>query len=57
MMKVGIDMYCYHRYFGEVYPEQGPAPKKMTVEDFIDRAKELEVDCALPGLAPRACVC
>jgi sugar phosphate isomerase/epimerase len=43
-MKVGIDSYCYHRYFGEVYPEQAPPPREMTLEDFLDRAKELEVD-------------
>ena len=43
-MKVGIDSYCYHRYFGEVYPQQQPPPKKMTLEDFLHRAKELEVD-------------
>ena len=43
-MKVGIDSYCYHRYFGEVYPEQVPPPREMTLEDFLDRAKELEVD-------------
>lgn len=43
-MKVGIDSYCYHRFFGEVYPHQ-PAPNvKWTVMDFIKRAKELEVD-------------
>jgi len=43
-MKVGIDSYCYHRYFGEVYPQQQPPPRTMTLEDFLDRAKELEVD-------------
>ena len=43
-MKVGIDSYCYHRYFGEVYPQQLPPPKKMTLEDFLHRAKDLEVD-------------
>ena len=43
-MKVGIDSYCYHRYFGEVYPEQDAPPKRMTLEDFIARARELEVD-------------
>lgn len=43
-MKVGIDSYCYHRYFGEVYPQQQPPPRKMTLENFIDRAKELGVD-------------
>jgi len=43
-MKVGIDSYCYHRYFGEVYPQQQPPPRKMTLEGFIDRAQELGVD-------------
>ena len=43
-MKVGIDSYCYHRFFGEVYPQQTAPPKKMTLEGFIRRAKELEVD-------------
>ncbi len=23
-MKTGIDSYCFHRYFGEVYPHQTP---------------------------------
>jgi len=43
-MKVGIDSYCYHRFFGEVYPQQPKPPKQMTLEDFLKRAKELEVD-------------
>lgn len=43
-MKVGIDSYCYHRFFGEVYPDQEPPAKQMTVSDFLRRAKELEVD-------------
>jgi sugar phosphate isomerase/epimerase len=43
-MKVGIDSYCYHRFFGEVYPQQVAPPKKMTLEDFIRRAKQLNVD-------------
>lgn len=43
-MKVGIDSYCYHRFFGEVYPEQEKPSKEMTLEDFIMRAKELAVD-------------
>ena len=43
-MKVGIDSYCYHRFFGEVYPDQQPPVKKMTMEDFLRRAKELDVD-------------
>lgn len=43
-MKVGIDSYCYHRFFGEVYPDQDPPEKEMTMEDFLTRAKELDVD-------------
>lgn len=43
-MKVGIDSYCYHRFFGEVYPDQEPPDKSMTMEDFLKRAKELDVD-------------
>jgi sugar phosphate isomerase/epimerase len=44
MMKVGIDSYCYHRFFGEVYPQQQKPKKQMTLEDFLKRAKELDVD-------------
>ena len=43
-MKVGIDSYCYHRFLGEVYPHQNAPDKQLTMEDFIKRAKELEVD-------------
>lgn len=45
-MKVGIDSYCFHRYFGEVYPHQTPPPDggKMTMEDFLAFAKKLGVD-------------
>ena len=55
-MKVGIDSYCYHRFFGEVYPHQNQPPKQLTLEDFIKRAKELDVDgvslesCFIPRL-------
>ena len=50
-MKIGIDSYCYHRFFGEVYDEQVKPPKDMTLEGFIERAKELEVD----GVSLEAC--
>jgi sugar phosphate isomerase/epimerase len=43
-MKVGIDSYCYHRFFGEVYPDQKAPAKNMTMEDFLKRAHELKVD-------------
>jgi sugar phosphate isomerase/epimerase len=57
-MKVGIDSYCYHRFFGEVYPQQQPPPRTMSLEDFLRRAKELEVDgvslesCFFPRFDP-----
>ncbi len=43
-MKVGVDSYCYHRFFGEVYPHQQRPPRTMTLEDFLGRAHELGVD-------------
>lgn len=43
-MKIGIDSYCYHRFFGEVYPQQQAPAKAMTLEDFVVRANELRVD-------------
>lgn len=43
-MKIGIDSYCYHRYFGEIYPQQRDPGRRMTLEDFIERAHALGVD-------------
>jgi len=57
-MKVGIDSYCYHRFFGEVYPDQKPPEKNMSMEDFLRRSKELDVDgvslesCFFPSFDP-----
>ncbi|MCW5981062.1 MAG: sugar phosphate isomerase/epimerase [Bryobacteraceae bacterium] len=57
-MKLGIDSYCYHRFFGEVYPQQNPPPRRMTLEDFLARARELHVDgvslesCFFPSADP-----
>jgi sugar phosphate isomerase/epimerase len=55
-MKLAIDSYCYHRYFGEVYPGlQEPADRPMTVWDFLKRARRLGVagvsleSCFLPS--------
>lgn len=59
-MKIGIDSYCYHRFFGEVYPDQKPPEKSMTMGDFLTRAKELDVDgvslesCFFPENADKA---
>lgn len=38
-MKVGVDSYCYHRFFGEVYPglEEDPG-FRMTLDDVVDAA-------------------
>lgn len=54
-MKLAIDSYCYHRYFGEVYPEiQRPADRTLSVWDFLRRARQLGVQgvslesCFLP---------
>jgi sugar phosphate isomerase/epimerase len=43
-MKVGIDSYSYHRYFGEVYGNQNRPARSMSYEDFLKRAIELKVD-------------
>jgi len=43
-MKIGIDSYCYHRFFGEVYPMQKPAERPYTMESFLLRASELGCD-------------
>jgi 3-oxoisoapionate decarboxylase len=43
-MKVGIDSYCYHRFFVEVYAQQQQPNRKMTLEDFIERSHGLGVE-------------
>lgn len=43
-MKIGIDNYCYHRFMGEVYPEQKKPDRTMSLDDYLDRAHELKVD-------------
>jgi sugar phosphate isomerase/epimerase len=57
-MKVGIDNYCYHRFFGEIYAQQQDPGRRITIEWFVDRAKQLGVDgvslesCFFPGFEP-----
>jgi 3-oxoisoapionate decarboxylase len=54
-MKVGIDSYCYHRLFGEVYPGQTPPEKELSFEGFLTKLDNLNVDgvslesCFLPA--------
>ncbi len=43
-MKIGIDSYCFHRFFGEVYDGQPPPGQPMAMEDFLAFAVELGVD-------------
>ena len=43
-MKVGIDSYCYHRFFGEVYPMQSAPLHRYTMDSFLNRANDLGCD-------------
>lgn len=43
-MDIGIDSYCYHKFFGEVFPTEKPPLKKMSLEDFLNRAGQMDVD-------------
>jgi len=43
-MKIGIDNYCFHRFFGEVYDGQEHPEKMWTMDDFLEFAKKLGVD-------------
>ena len=54
-MRLGIDSYCYHRFFGDWYPDLQTDPgRRMTVWDFLDRAHALGAEgvslecCYLP---------
>ncbi len=58
-MKIGIDSYCFHRYFGETYPFQRPTERRWTVDDFLTFAQRMGVDgvslesCFFPKLGTR----
>lgn len=43
-MKVGIDSYCYHRLFGEVYGGQNNPEKILTFDDFLEKINTLGID-------------
>ena len=43
-MKVGIDSYCFHRFFSEVYDGQPQPDKRMSMQDFLAFAKEAGAD-------------
>lgn len=44
-MKIGIDGYCYHRFFGEIYPglEQEPG-YRMTLTDIVEAARSFRAE-------------
>src|SRR5262245_45617367 len=52
-MKIGVDSYCYHRYFGEVYPFQTDPGKRWSTTDFVKKAVELKVE----GVSLETCFC
>jgi sugar phosphate isomerase/epimerase len=43
-MKIGIDSYSYHRYFGEIYPNQADPGKRISYIDYLKTAIDLGVD-------------
>jgi len=43
-MRVGIDTYSYHRFFGEIREGEEDPGTRWTTWDFVDRAAELRVD-------------
>jgi len=58
MFKVGVDNFCYHRFFGWIIPGQSDPGKRWTLDDFLNRAVELKLDtvsletCFMPPLDP-----
>lgn len=53
-MRVGVDSYSYHRYFGEIREGESDPGTRWSTWDFLDRSIELAVDgvsletCYLP---------
>lgn len=43
-LKIGIDSYCFHRLFGEVYPHQHKTAASFTMEDFLTFCESVNVD-------------
>jgi len=43
-MKIGIDSYCYHRLFGEVYKGQDIPNTTLSFEDFLTKVETLNID-------------
>ena len=43
-MRVGIDSYSYHRFFGELRAGESPVGERWSTDDFWDRCARLGVD-------------
>lgn len=43
-MRVGVDTYSYHRFFGEIRDGESDPGTRWSTWDFLDRAVELRVD-------------
>jgi sugar phosphate isomerase/epimerase len=43
-MKIGINQFSYHRFFGAVMPWERDPGVRWTLADFLDRAEDLGVD-------------
>ena len=43
-MKIGIDSYCYHRFWGDIATGQKPTTERHDLEWFLKRANDLKVD-------------
>lgn len=50
-MRWGIDTYSFHRYLGEVYPEQKPANRQYDYVELITELSKLNID----GLSIETC--
>jgi len=50
-VKTGIDSYCFHRYFGEVYGNQTDPGRRMSYDEFLGRA----VDLGVAGVSLETC--
>jgi sugar phosphate isomerase/epimerase len=57
-LKIGIDSYCFHRLFGEVYPHQYKKEDPFSMEDFLEYCHQTGVDgvslesCFFPEFSP-----
>ena len=43
-LRVGVDSYSFHRYFGELRTGESPADQRWTTDDFLNFCSELGVD-------------